>query len=86
MPVVSGKSAYDLAVENGYVGSLQDWLASLSGWKPVDSDFAQGVVASINMSSQDADELDVISFQKLQDANIEDIGDTLIEKQLLTNI
>lgn len=39
LPVVSGKSAYDLAVENGYVGSLQNWLLSLSGWKPIDSDF-----------------------------------------------
>ncbi len=28
---VNGKSAYELAVENGYVGSLDDWLASLVG-------------------------------------------------------
>ena len=38
MPVVSGKSAYDLAVENGFVGSLEDWLASIKGWQPVTSE------------------------------------------------
>lgn len=51
VPVVSGKSAYDLAVENGYVGSLQDWLASLSGWKPVDSDFANYLEQHLQLSS-----------------------------------
>ena len=51
MPVVSGKSAYDLAVENGYVGSLQDWLASLSGWKPVDSDFANYLEQHLQLSA-----------------------------------
>ena len=38
MPVISGKSAYDLAVESGYVGSLQDWLSSLSGREPTTSE------------------------------------------------
>lgn len=38
MPVVSGKSAYDLAVENGYVGDLDAWLASIKGWQPVTSE------------------------------------------------
>ena len=27
----SAKSAYDLAVENGYEGTVEDWLASLVG-------------------------------------------------------
>lgn len=28
---IAGKSAYDIAVDNGYVGSVDDWLASLKG-------------------------------------------------------
>lgn len=28
---IAGKSAYDIAVDNGYVGSVDDWLASLVG-------------------------------------------------------
>ena len=51
MPVISGKSAYDLAVENGYVGSLQDWLSSLSGWQPIDSDFANYLEQHLQLSS-----------------------------------
>ena len=31
--VVDGKSAYEIAVENGFVGSETDWLASLKGEK-----------------------------------------------------
>lgn len=31
--VVDGKSAYEIAVENGFVGSEADWLASLKGEK-----------------------------------------------------
>ena len=27
----AGKSAYDIAVENGFVGTVQEWLASLKG-------------------------------------------------------
>ena len=30
---VAGKSAYDIAVDNGFVGSETDWLASLKGDK-----------------------------------------------------
>ena len=37
MPVISGKSAYDLAVENGFVGDLDAWLASIKGWQPFTS-------------------------------------------------
>lgn len=33
---VNGKSAYELAVENGYSGTLQEWLLSLSGQDGVD--------------------------------------------------
>ncbi|KAB0620153.1 hypothetical protein F7P75_15360, partial [Acinetobacter gandensis] len=28
---VDGKSAYELAVENGYTGSLENWLTALKG-------------------------------------------------------
>ena len=31
LPGVGGKSAYELAVENGYVGTEQEWLQSLEG-------------------------------------------------------
>ncbi len=30
-PGINGKSAYELAVENGFDGTIQEWLASLKG-------------------------------------------------------
>ena len=33
-----GKSAYDLAVENGYVGTINEWLESLKGEKGADGE------------------------------------------------
>ncbi|MGG1758502.1 hypothetical protein ACTWKC_18130 [Bacillus sp. 4A_MP3] len=31
--IVTGKSAYDIAVENGFSGTIEEWLASLKGEK-----------------------------------------------------
>ena len=31
MQTITGKSAYELAVENGYTGTLAQWLESLKG-------------------------------------------------------
>lgn len=31
---VQGKSAYDIAIENGFLGSEEDWLTSLKGISP----------------------------------------------------
>ncbi|WEY79913.1 hypothetical protein P5667_12340 [Bacillus velezensis] len=31
--IVTGKSAYDIAVDNGFSGTLEEWLASLKGEK-----------------------------------------------------
>lgn len=36
-PGVNGKSAYELAVDNGFVGTVQQWLASLEGPPGADS-------------------------------------------------
>lgn len=33
---VPGKSAYQIAIENGFVGTVEDWLASLKGEKGAD--------------------------------------------------
>ena len=40
-PGAAGKSAYEIAVEQGYIGTEEDWLASLKGEKGEDG--AQGV-------------------------------------------
>lgn len=29
--IVTGKSAYDIAVDNGFSGTVEEWLASLKG-------------------------------------------------------
>ncbi|MCX2820940.1 MULTISPECIES: hypothetical protein [Bacillus] len=31
--IVTGKSAYDIAVDNGFSGTVEEWLASLKGKK-----------------------------------------------------
>ncbi|WP_303752898.1 hypothetical protein [Bacillus velezensis] len=31
--IVTGKSAYDIAVDNGFSGNVEEWLASLKGEK-----------------------------------------------------
>ena len=36
--VFRGASAYELAVDNGFNGTLNDWLASIKGWQPSTSE------------------------------------------------
>lgn len=36
VPGADGKSAYEIAVEEGFVGSVEDWLASLKGTNGID--------------------------------------------------
>lgn len=39
----NGKSAYELAVENGFIGTVDEWIASLQGYTPVkDVDYFDG--------------------------------------------
>ena len=35
--VFKGASAYELAVNNGFNGTLNDWLSSIKGWQPITS-------------------------------------------------
>jgi hypothetical protein len=39
-----GKSAYDLAVDEGYAGTLQEWLAGLQVSTPLPSDILRGTI------------------------------------------
>ena len=48
IPALNGESAYNIAVKNGFVGTEQEWLDSLTGDSPVkgidywtDSDIAE---------------------------------------------
>lgn len=44
----AGKSAYEIAVDNGFVGSETDWLASLKGDKGNDGKSIIGITTDIN--------------------------------------
>lgn len=36
LPAIGGQSAYEIAVDNGYTGTEQEWLLSLKGEKGID--------------------------------------------------
>lgn len=71
---LKGKSAYEIAVENGFKGTASEWLASLKGSTPqigpkgtwVIDDFDTGVVASPSLAGYVTEE-----FVNQQIANIE---------------
>ena len=62
-----GKSAYEIAVANGFEGSEQDWLASLKGSASEGSDKGYLVVTDYFPANTDADVSDAL--QKLIDEN-----------------
>lgn len=55
---LKGKSAYEIALENGFIGSEEEWLNSLVGSSPtigenghwIINNFDTGVIASPNLS------------------------------------
>ena len=71
---LKGKSAYEIAVENGFKGTANEWLASLKGSTPqigpkgtwVIDDFDTGVIASPSLAGYATEE-----FVNQQIANIE---------------
>lgn len=62
----NGKSAYELAVQQGYVGTLDEWLASLVG--PQGSQGPQGAKGNAGNNGKSAYEIAVAEgFQGTQD-------------------
>ncbi len=51
---LDGKSAYDLAVENGFDGSLEEWLGSLDNDKDKDDAESSGNIGDTNASDNDS--------------------------------
>lgn len=51
----TGKSAYELAVENGYTGTLTEWLASLNGTNGVDGKSAYEQAVDNGYTSTEAE-------------------------------
>ncbi|MCX2809696.1 hypothetical protein OQ477_06775 [Bacillus sp. ChL18] len=55
--IVTGKSAYDIAVDNGFSGTVEEWLASLKGEKG--STGAKGATGAAGKDGKSAYELAV---------------------------
>ncbi|SIS19932.1 hypothetical protein [Bacillus velezensis] len=53
--IVTGKSAYDIAVDNGFSGTVEEWLASLKGEKG--STGAKGATGAAGKDGKSAYEL-----------------------------
>ncbi|MDJ1631104.1 hypothetical protein QNN00_15120 [Bacillus velezensis] len=55
--IVTGKSAYDIAVDNGFSGTVEEWLASLKGEKGEKGDTgatgATGVKGATGVAGKD---------------------------------
>lgn len=45
---LQGKSAYDIAVENGFVGTEEEWLNSLKGSSPIIGDNGHWIINNID--------------------------------------
>ena len=45
---LQGKSAYDIAVENGFIGTEEEWLNSLKGSSPVIGDNGHWIINNID--------------------------------------
>lgn len=46
--IVVGKSAYDIALENGFSGTEQEWLESLKGETPTIGDNGHWIIAGVD--------------------------------------
>ena len=74
---LQGKSAYDIAVENGFVGTEEEWLNSLVGSSPVIgenghwiiNDIDTGIIASPDLSGY-YNESNLISLSEEEFINI----------------
>ena len=84
LPLIPGKSAYQLAVEDGYDGSVSDWLAGLRGTgiladttPPTES---QGRIGDFYMQIPSKDDVGIISFyRKTSATSWEKIGNLISE-------
>lgn len=56
--IVKGKSAYDIALENGFSGSEKEWLESLKGETPTIGDNGHWFVAGVDTGIVAAPDLD----------------------------
>ena len=45
---LQGKSAYDIAVENGFIGTEEEWLNSLKGSSPIIGDNGHWIINNID--------------------------------------
>ncbi len=84
--VKNGLSAYELAVENGYDGSVQDWLTSLSGKSAYDIAVENGYSGS---EKEWANTLEASSKQEQSDiktAYFDEDGNLIIDLSDGTNI
>lgn len=68
LPLIPGKSAYQLAVDDGFTGSLSDWIASLKGTgiladttPPTES---QGRIGDFYMQIPSKDDVGIIGFYR----------------------
>jgi hypothetical protein len=46
-PGLPGKSAYQIAVDNGFIGSESDWLLSLQGSRPISYKHVQNIFSFV---------------------------------------
>lgn len=56
--VVTGKSAYDIAVENGFSGTEKEWLESLKGETPIIGENGHWIIAGVDTGILAAPDLD----------------------------
>ena len=74
---LQGKSAYDIAVENGFIGTEEEWLNSLTGSSPIIGENGHwiinnidtGVIASPDLSGY-YDELNLVPISEEEILNI----------------
>ena len=45
---LQGKSAYDIAVENGFIGTEEEWLNSLTGSSPIIGENGHWIINNID--------------------------------------
>lgn len=75
--VKDGKSAYELALENGYSGSLSEWLESLKGEKGEDGRSAYEIAVAYGYTGSELEWLETLGSNS--DKDIIEIGDETTE-------
>ena len=66
---VSGASAYEIAVENGFVGSVEEWLASLKGEKGDKFEFPDFTQEEIRLLQKPATDSAQVANEAASSAN-----------------